>query len=199
MTLKASGHIAVGYTHPKTGRTEIVHEQKNLILFEGADIMSLLLKGDPAYKINYMYFQYQNISGSVTAPTALTRADGRSAFDGITGAAPNPYDWIRFPILTDGLIGSYPSGTTDYSGNTVTFTGTSAASSTQTGESQNANYFGAPGGPDPASKVYAAALVAAPVAGDSTQDKIFSRVILDTPFTMVSGVHMSLFWTIRFQ
>lgn len=197
--MRTVGELTLGYHYPQTNRFIPIHRQKNMIMFEAADVMARLVKGDPSYRISHMYFEYENNSngdGSVSSTPTLNRGMGRSSFDAITGSGPNPQDWLRVPIVTDGLLQVYPDNSDDYKGNAVTFTATSAASVSQEGESPAHNYFGT--GVDGPSKIFAVALVAAPSPADHTKDLIFSRLVLTTPFPVSAGSHPAAFWSLRF-
>lgn len=190
------GDVVIGLRNAKTNTFTPLIQKKNLIMFGAADIMAHLLGGDSRYAVSHMYYQYQNISGSVTASASFTRADGITDFLSIDGS--DQTDWLRIPIITAGKVDSYPVDSTQYSGNAVTFVATSASSSTQTGESASENYF-ADSGDDGPSKVYAIALAAALSPADKTKDIVFSRLELDTPITVEAGNYIDCFWQIAFR
>ncbi len=195
--MQAVGHIIAGYQHPVSKKFMPVLEQKNLVMYEAADILALLLAGNGEYRVNHMYFQYENTNGAVSVTPTLSRDLGRGSFNSIDGS--DDQDWLRLPIAAEPILGKYPDTTSNYEGNAVTFVATSALSSTQEGESPTHNPFGpGDGGSIAPSKIFSLALVASPVPSDSTQDKIFSRINLTTPFTVVAGLHVSVYWIIRF-
>jgi len=199
-TLQASpkGRVTIGYRSKKTGRFSKIVEKDNLILYGGADIMANLLGGDTRFALSHMYFQYQNTSGSVTASSSFTRADGVEDFNAISGTGLNPIDWLRIPILTSGKISAFPEGDDSYSGNSITFVATSAAHPTQLGESPEENYFSDDGVNGP-SKIYAVALAAAPQRNNKLTDVVFSRLALDVPITVQPDNYIDCFWTIAFR
>ena len=51
------GRVQAGYTNPNTGIFSEVVDQKNLIVYEAADIMASLITGDYTRQISYMYFE----------------------------------------------------------------------------------------------------------------------------------------------
>lgn len=183
--------VSAGFTNNKTGLFSPVSDQRNLVLFEGADIMASLLAGDSSAAISHLYLHYKN---GGTNPVPLSRDMGRSWFDGISGA--NFEDWLRIPIITTPRLFRSPSSSPDYKANAIHFTGTSAASETMVGESPTGNYFG-DAGPQGASMVFAAALVSGPQSGSSANDRIFSRVNLALPLTMVVGSQITIFWSVK--
>ena len=195
--MRATGEITACYQNIRTGRITPVLRQKNLILFEGADIMAGLLAGNPLLVPSYMYLQYHNTSGTVLTPPAITRGDGRSYFNSITGTSPKQ-DWLRIPIITTPKVLVTPDDSSDYQGNGVIFTGSSAASQTLLGESPAHNYYAASGANGP-SNVFALALAAAPVPQNGALDKLFSRINLTTPLAMQPGSHLTFYWAISFN
>lgn len=190
--MKAIGEISICLQSKKTGKTVEILRQKNLILYEAADIMSMLVKGRSEYRVSHMYFQYQNTVGTPVQPS-LTKDLGRSDFDSITGA--DKRDWLRVPIITEPLIDS--SDEAVYENNQVTFTASSASSASLTGESPAGNVF-SDTTPDGPSKIYSLALVSTPTISDNTKDRIFSRVNPASILTVQAGHHVTVFWRLRF-
>lgn len=195
--MHALGHITAFYENIRTGRLTKALEQKNLILFEGADIMAAILGGDMSKAISHMYFQYENTNVGPVSTPILTRGSGRSSFDAITGVDPAS-DWLRVPLLSTPKLVRIPNDSADYAQNGVVFTATSAASETMHGESPAHNYFAASGANGP-SKIVSAALVAAPAPSNNRLDKVFSRVNLSTPLTMQPGHQLTVYWIINFH
>jgi hypothetical protein len=192
--MQAVGHVIGCLTNAKSGLETQVFQQKNLIMHEGADIMAGLLSGDMRFVPSHMYFLYENTNSPITPPPELTRADGRSFFASITGSSPNQ-DWLRVPIITRPRISIVGE---EYSGNVVTFSASSAASDTLQGESPAHNYFGSSGANGP-SKVFSLALVAGVNPNTNREDKIFSRLNLQTPMSLPAGHHLTFYWMIKFQ
>jgi hypothetical protein len=196
--MEFTGHVTAGYKNKRTGLFTPVLEQKNLILYGAADIVAGLLNGDNTLRLSHMYFQYQNTSGDVTITPSLDRSSGRADFSptALTGAGPDYEDWLRVPSVTQGRIFQSPTGSANYAGNNLYLTATSAAAPAQVGNSPAHNYFAASGGNGP-SKIFSVALVSAPNPNDSSTDKIFSRLNLITPLTVLAGSHPCMFWSIR--
>ena len=173
---------------PKTGaillnKPENVFVNKNLILYGGADILARVIGGDAEYKINAMYFEYENGSpGSVTIPS-YTRAGGLSYYRGLL----NPKDYLRVPMSINASIIS--SDATLYEGNQVTFFSLTSGSTGALGRS-----FTAAAG----STVYGVGLVATPVVASPTQDIVFARTYFGgTLFPKVDGKAIGTEWTIK--
>lgn len=192
--MQAIGRVIGCYTNQKTGRETRIFDKKNLILYEGADIMAGLLSGDRRFFPSHMYFVYENTNSIITSPPATTRADGRAFFASIAGSSPNQ-DWLRVPMISTpklSIIGE------EYAGNVVTFSASSAASDTLEGESPAHNYFASSGGDGP-SKVFSLALVSALNPNTNKDDKVFSRLDLDSPMSVLAGHHLTFYWTIKFS
>lgn len=194
--MHAVGLVTACYTNITTGREVEVLRQKNLILFEGADIMAGLLGGRTEMVPSHFYLQYENTNLAPVGPT-FTRADGRQAFEAIAGNDP-AQDWLRVPIISTPLIQRIPDNSEDYAGNAVIFSASSASSQTLQGESPAHNYFAA-SGPNGPSKVVAVALAAAVKPSNHKLDKIFSRLTLTTALPMQANHHLTFYWSIRFN
>lgn len=193
--MHAVGHVIARFKDAKTGQlSEPVFEKKNLILFEGADIMSGLLSGRPGYAISHMYFQYRNTGDAFAINNPITRGDGRTAFDAIDGVDPVE-DWLRVPIVATPQQVKVPDDSTDYEANGVWFVATSASSDTGKGESPAQNDFDSASN----SKTFSVALVAAEKKGDNTFDRVFSRLNFDAPIELPPGKHLVIFWLIKFN
>lgn len=197
--MQALGEVIGCYTNAKTGRHTEVFHQKNLILYQGADIMAGLLAGNISFAPSHMYFQYENTSGALSSFPTPGREDGRDFFTTIDGITP-VQDWLRVPIITTPRISAIHAAGQEnlFTGNAATFTGSSAASDTLVGESPAHNYFAASGANGP-SKVFALALVAAVNPNTNRDDRVFSRLTLSSPMEVISGHHLTFFWTIKFN
>lgn len=191
--MQAVGHVIGCYTNIKTGKETEVFRQKNLILYEGADIMAGLLSGDRKFFPSHMYFAYENKDSAPTAPS-FQRDGGTSYFSTLSESVPTQ-DWLRVPIITTPRISVIGS---NYSGNAVTFSASSASSDSLRGESPEQNYFAA-SGVDGASRVYSVALVSATNPNTKSGDKVFSRLNLSSPLTVTSGHHLTFYWIIKFN
>lgn len=198
------GRVQAGYTNPNTGIFSELIDQKNLIVYGAADIMASLISGDHSYKISHMYFEYINSpNGSTYVPPTITRNDGRSYFDNFTGVGTNgeKLDYIRVPIITSPKIFKSPAQSQEYSGNAVYFNATSAAVGSVgaiAGESPSKRYFSS-NGVDGPSSIYSVSLVSTPNAEHASQDKVFSKLNLSTPLTVLSGSNPTIYWSIRFS
>lgn len=185
--MQAIGEITAFYENIATGARTPVLTQKNLILFEGADVMAALLSGDMSHQISHMYFQFQNRDPYQDNHLAIDRTSGRATLE----TADNQEDWLRVPLITNPKL--MRMGDT-YVANGVYFTGTSAASDSLVGGDRGLAF-----GNQQSSTIFALALAAAPTPANDAQDKLFSRVILETPIPVRQGSHIVFFWLIKFS
>ena len=184
-----------GYTDAQTGHFSPMETQKNLIVYQAADIVAGLLAGNMSCKLSHMYFQYQNVNGSVSVTPTLTQSSGIADFKAITGGAPYQ-DYLRVPIITTPMTFQSPSGSPYYQSNGVYVTASSASSPTMLGESPAHNYFASSGANGP-SQIFAIALVSAGDPNSSAADKVFSRLVLSTPYPVLSGSYPTIFWSLQ--
>lgn len=157
---KPEGFIRI-FSQDKRGNIIQAVETPNLIVYSGADIVARCLAWQQLYFPRVVYFEFENTAGVPTPPTP-TRADDDLSY---YTALASPKDYIRVPI------GINPSlDTTDvskYASNRVTYYAMTDAT-----EGEHSVPFSAGSN----SKVYGAALIAAPDLNDPTQDVIMSRV-----------------------
>ncbi len=156
-----------GYVTVRSGDVEV--RGKNLVVYNGGDIIAALLAGKPNYKISAFYFEYENTAGTPSA-AAVDRSDTAADRQAVT----TPKDLLRAQLVAAPLI---ESADDNHLGNQVTF---HAVTSATTG--LNGLPFSA--GAD--SKVYAVCLVATPTPGTPADDLLYARFLLDTALP-VSG------------
>lgn len=135
-------------------------------LYTWGEIVCRLLEGDPAFKINAMYLEYENQADPdvpVTAPS-FDRDEGIEYYASLAG---DPLrDFLRVPLLANPARGVTAGLEAAVAFNQLTFAAQSEGSIGVHGKefSDAVN-----------SKVFGVALVAAPVWGDRTRDLIFGR------------------------
>lgn len=153
-------------------------DQKNMVVYGGADVLARLLAGQNNYRIQHFYLEFQNIAGSPT-PLAVSRANNAAT---VKSYLTTDKDLLRAPLAATPLI-SASSGT--YAGNQATF----YALSTATTGLLNGLGFG----PGTNSKVMALCLVAAPT-GAHADDIVYARAVLGTPVAAVGAGTISASW-----
>jgi hypothetical protein len=147
--------------NPETGHIKMLVEQKNIIPYQGADVLARLLAGDITYAPGAMFFEYENTAGVPSVPTPA-RDEGIEYYLSSLPLDPDK-DYVRAPLVVSPAISASGS---DYAGNQVTFFAVTAGTSGVHGRAfDKAND----------SKVYGVALAATPQPTQYTQDLLFSR------------------------
>lgn len=140
---------------------------RNQIQWEWGEIACRLFgDGDASYKLSAMYLEFENVASpgdTVTAPS-YDQDEGIDYYTGLAGS-PNR-DFLRVPLLAapaKGIVAGYES---KVAFNQLTFvaqsTGTLGVNGLTFSDGANSVVFGV-------------ALVAAPVWGDQTRDRVFGR------------------------
>ena len=192
-----NGSITAGYTNSNTEIFHPVITQKNLLLYGAADIIAGMMSGSGGYQISHMYFQYINQTENAYTPEPINRSSGRSNFTQLGGSS--NIDYLRVPILTTPRISKSPANSSDYNGNNVMFSATTASIGTVgnlSGASSVPKYFNSIGDNGP-SRIFSVALVSARDIEDPASDVIFSRLNLVSPLTVIVGAHPTVYWSIR--
>lgn len=142
--------------------------------------------GDPKYRLNCMYIEFENTPGSASVPSPQS-SEGVDYFLGLSGNR----DYLRVPLSALPSLGI--GDASNYSGigvdcDAATFT---AVASSSRGE--NGLDFSAAAD----SLVYGIALVSAPVWADRTQDLVFGRQYYEVADQQrkVSNKQLSVAWT----
>lgn len=146
----------------KTGEIVQLVEQKNIIPYQGADVLARALSGNSSYGAGAMYFEYENTAGVPTIPSPQRDEDISYYLDTLNLSATK--DYIRIPLVVPAGFSS--SNSDRYDGNQVTFFAMTSGTTGTHGKafSNAAN-----------SKVYGVALAAAPTPAQYTSDLLFSR------------------------
>ncbi len=82
-----------GYVRATNEHGETV-EGKNIVVYNGGDIIMKCLAGNPTYRLSIMYFAYENTAGTPTPPTPA-RTDTVAYFTGLVA----PKDYIVANII----------------------------------------------------------------------------------------------------
>lgn len=147
--------------NPETGHVKMLVEQKNIIPYQGADVLARILAGDVLYAPGAMFFEFENTAGAPIVPTPL-RSEGIDYYLSDL-ALEATKDYVRAPLVVTPAISASGS---DYDGNQVAFFAITSGLTGVHGKTfdQSVN-----------SKVYGVALAATPEPTQYTQDKLFSR------------------------
>ena len=145
----------------KTGRVRVTEKFKNLVVYEGIDLLGKLLAGED-YEINTVYFEFNN-GGAI--PVVPDPTEGRSYYQGLETDGDDNHGYLRVGLQGSPVLSA--SDTSKFATNRVTFNASSQGAAGMRG----ATAFSAAAG----SVVFGIALVSAPDVDDPTQDIVFSR------------------------
>ena len=184
----AQGCIRIISFNPLTNEVNKVVEKRNTILFEGADILALLIAGQSDYNVSAMYIEYENLAspGDPITPPTFDRSGGVAYYNGL-GASPT-IDFLRVPIT---VSPAFSTSGTDYENNIVTFFGVTEGT---------VGFHGKTFSPSSNSAVFGAALVAAPDLQDQSQDKVYARTYTGIDKVLKqTGFEIGVTWQARFN
>ena len=146
------------------GTRPVTPWRPNLVMYDWATIITKLMQGNTNYAVDMMYIEFENTGGTPSTPS-YDRGDGIDYYTGLAGSGTR--NFIRVPLAGVNITST---GTNFPGGNKMTFFG-----QTQGALGNNGITFSNAVN----SIVVGAALVAAPVQADYTQDLIFSRFYFD--------------------
>jgi hypothetical protein len=173
-----SGFIKVWKSCPVSGKSELIIEQPNLVLYGGASLMAYSLASKPNSGIWGMYIGYNNNQTFVPPTIDVSYSQPFSSFSADRG-----FGYLREPLT---FTPNYLSDA-GYKDNTVLFS-TMITSSTAAG-----------GAPflDGISNIYEVALVGAPDPPNSNKDIVFSRTGFNT-VRYDNTFNFTITWGIKF-
>ena len=140
-------------------------ETPNLVVYSGADVVARCLAWQQLYVPRVIYFEFENTAGAPTPPT-IDRSDDDLAY---YTALSSPKDYIRVPIGINPALDT--TDVSKYENNRITYYAMTDAT-----QGEHSVPFSAGSN----SKVYGAALLAAPDLNDPTKDIIMSRTYFGT-------------------
>lgn len=196
------GHISLWRIDEKTGLKLPVGNQPNQIQFTWGFVAANCFgrrhqAGNLDYSISALYVEYENQTDPeqpVSVASSFTRDLGVTYYNATGDSADR--DFLRVPITIEPTIsvsaGYEANLPVNQQGNQLTFF------------AQTSGIVGAHGKPfshTAGSKVFAAALVAAPVFGDRTKDVIFARTVFSTTnqVTKEASSQIGITWDIAFE
>lgn len=173
----------------KTGIITRLVEQKNIIPYQGADVLAQLLAGNADYKAAAMFFEFQNAADPNTiAIPSPARSEGIDYYLNDVPLTPNR-DYLRVPLVVPAGVTSSDSG--KYAGNQATFfaitSGTQGVHGTAFSAAADSHVFGV-------------ALAATPEPTEYTRDWLFSRSYAGfSPVPKEDGYQIGAQYLIRFR
>ncbi len=154
-------------------------ESHNLVVFTGADIITRLLTGNQAFRIQSMYFVYENTVG-VPTPLVPSRNDVQATFQALVA----PKDYLRAPILEPTQLSSTA---VQYQSNQATFLSVTVGT---------VGAHGVPFGSANNSKVTNVVLLASPT-GLAAGDVVYASFALPTAIAAAGSGQISAAWNVR--
>lgn len=195
-----NGHIAVWRVENTTGQKILVGEQPNQIQYSWGFIAAKQIGYRPQpdrsnYNISALYIEFENQADPETeiAVSPFGRDLGISYYNALVDSTTR--DFLRIPLTiepTAGIVDGYEANLPiDQQINKLTFFVQTAG---------NAGVHGKTFSHAVNSKVYAAALVAAPVFSDRTKDVVFARTIFNpaNQVTKEASSQIGITWDISF-
>lgn len=196
------GHVTIWRVDEKTGLQTPVGDQPNQIQFTWGFIAANCFgrrpqPGQPGYHISALYVEYENQNDPeqpVSVASTFSRSVGIPYYNALVDSTNR--DFLRIPITIEpafGLSSGYSANLpVDQQVNKLTFF------------AQTSGVVGSLGRPfshTTNSKVFSAALVAAPVFSDRTKDVIFARTVfnVDNQVTKEASSQIGITWDIAFE
>ena len=193
---QVTGDITIWKQHPCGLILPASHVTNQVQLDWGFIAAMTIGRGDRKYRVSTMYIEFENVADpdDVVTNPSYERDEGLEYYDDLQSLPTR--DFLRVPIIqepmlgiSDGLETHFVAGET---GNKLTFftltSGTTGVHGKTFSDSVN-------------SKICGAALVAAPVFGDRTQDVLFSRGYLadDKQVLKDASAQVGVTWGVRFE
>lgn len=201
-----NGHVTV-WRVPDNGDKQLVGDQSNQIQYSWGFIASRQLgyrfqPNRDSYHISAMYIEFENQSAqaavagnAVSVSSSFPRTDSSAYYNSLSGSR----DFLRIPLIIE-PTSSVATGTESYleelpleqQFNKLTFFAQSAGTTGVHGRAFSHEHN---------SKVYAVALVAAPVFSDRTKDVIFARTVLSSgnQVAKAASSQIGITWDISFK
>ena len=160
----------------------------NLVTLGGCEVLARALTGDVAYKINGVYFEFENTAGTPAA-VSYTRSTTAADMRGLAGSLTKGV--VRSFLASGGIIetGDSSASGLPYANNRATFFALATAANDLAGNT----VFGSAVN----SKIVSIGLLALPVAADATKDVLFARFTPATPFAVQAGRSPGVTWTVE--
>lgn len=198
--LSVKGHVAVWRVNENTGVKNLVGSQPNQIQYSWGYIAAKQIgyrpqPDRPSYHISAVYIEFENQADPEEdiAVSAFPRDLSVGYYNGLVSSSNR--DFLRVPLILEPTTGTYASYESllpvDQQINKLTFF-------VQT--SGVAGIHGKTFSHTVNSKIYAAALVAAPTFSDRTKDVVFARTILNpvNQVTKEASSQIGITWDISF-
>lgn len=185
------GFFKIWQVNKETGKRELLRDQPNMILNEGADILAQALAGVRYAAISHMYIGYKNnIDDSFDKPTIDKEYSNK--FTAYGSGSFTDFGYLRLPLAYA------PSflAQEDYASNIALFTSVVATADNANGAAfRSSDYEGNVS--TPPSQIFEVALVAALDPTGANQDKVFSRANFE-PLLYNPNYNLTTTWGVQF-
>ena len=190
-----NGFFKIWRTNKQTGESELVVSKKNLILYQGSDLLAYSLAGIKYAKISHIYVGYENYDETDNDfDVPIIDKDYDTVPFSSYGVAEGEYEergYFRLPLSYNP---TFQASTTDYSHNTVVFTTVVAFDASPSGQSADFEFSDAT---PLQSHIFEVALSAALDPTSATSDLVFSRATFD-PIMFDPAYNLTISWGIQF-
>jgi len=185
-----AGFYKIWRVNKHTGESELLVDKKNLILFQGSDLLGLALGGAKNAAISNVYVGYINAANPLTdfTPTTIDK-EYSVPFSAYGTGLHSDKGYLRAPLA---YLPTYQGSTSDYDSNQVIFTAIISSTQSATG---GADFLFADDSTP--SHIFEIALAAAIDPGSTSKDLIFSRANF-TPITYDQNYNLTISWGIQF-
>lgn len=193
-TKNFKGFFKIWRTHKETGKTELVIDKPNTILYQGSDLLAYALGGIKYAKISHIYVGYSNYDDGDTFDLPIIDKNYNTlpfSSYGVEDGDYVDYGYLRLPLS---YTPTYQASSTDYEHNTVIFTtvlSLDASPGGQSAEFQFADNVGSQ------SHLFEVGLSAALDPTTTTKDQVFSRATF-TPIMFDPSYNLTISWGIQF-
>jgi hypothetical protein len=189
ITLNYAGFYKIWKVHKKTGKKELLVDKKNLILYQGADLLAFALAGVKYSSISHMYVGYNdNPSFSFPANAPTIDKEYSTTFASYGSGSLSNFGYLRLPLA---YTPSYLAASHFYNNNTVIFTSVIATTDYSFGAAFNDSLT------SPSSQIFEIGLAASLNPDNAGNDIIFSRANF-TPIIYDSNYNLTITWGICF-
>lgn len=188
------GFFKIWKTHKETGKTELVVDQPNKILFQGADLLAYALGGIKYAKISHVYVGYANYDDAEEFELPIIDKNYNTlpfTSYGVDATDYEDYGYFRLPLS---YTPTFQASSPDYEHNTVIFTTIMAFDAQPAGQSADFQFAD---NPTTQSHLFEVSLAGALDPTSTTKDQFFSRATF-TPIMFDPSYNLTISWGIQF-
>jgi hypothetical protein len=188
------GFFKIWKTHKDTGVTELVVDQPNKILYQGADLLAYALGGIKYAKISHVYVGFSNYDDEDVFDLPIIDKNYNTlpfSSYGVEGGDYEDYGYFRLPLS---YTPTFQASSTDYEHNTVVFTTIMSFDASPSGQSAEFQFAD---NPTTQSHLFEVGLAAALDPTTTNKDQFFSRATF-TPIMFDPSYNLTISWGIQF-